>query len=88
MFRGVLLFGTVEKIGDYPAILLNVVLYAIAHIPKGLKEILGCFILGPILCILALEMHNIIVPTILHIIVCLSNEYFSIRKEVVKLVNN
>ena len=81
MFRGVLLFETVEKIGYYPAILLNAVLYAIFHIPKGLKEILGCFILGPILCILALKTHNILIPTILHITICLTNEVFSIGKE-------
>ena len=87
MFRGVLLFGTVEEIGYFPAILLNVSLYAFVHIPKGIKEVVGCFILGPILCVLALEMHNIIIPTILHITVCLSNEYFAIRAEVLKRIN-
>jgi membrane protease YdiL (CAAX protease family) len=80
MFRGILLFGTVGEMGYYPAIILNVVLYALAHIPKGWKEVLGCFILGPILCAVALYTHNIIIPTILHITVCLCNEYFSIRK--------
>lgn len=81
MFRGILLFGTVEEIGYYPAILLNVFIYAFVHIPKGMKEVLGCFILGPILCVVALEMHNIIIPTILHITVCLTNEFFAIQKE-------
>jgi len=80
MFRGVLLFGTVEEFGCYLAVILNVVLYAFVHIPKGKKEVLGCFILGPILCVVALMTHNILIPTILHISVCLCNEYFSIRK--------
>jgi len=84
MFRGILLFGTAEKIGCYPAVLLNVILYAIVHIPKGWKEVLGCFILGPILCVFALATHNILIPIILHVSLCLSNEYFSIRKEVGK----
>jgi membrane protease YdiL (CAAX protease family) len=80
MFRGVLLFGTVESFGYYLAVILNVVLYAFVHIPKGKKEVLGCFILGPILCITALETNTIFVPIVLHIAVCLTNEYFSIRK--------
>lgn len=88
MFRGVLLFGTVEEIGYYPAILLNVFLYAFVHIPKGIKEVLGCFILGPILCVLALNTNNILIPIILHISVCLSNEYFSIRAESKVMINN
>ena len=83
MFRGILLFGTLEELGYYPAIILNVVLYAVVHIPKGKKEVLGCFILGPILCFSAIETNTIIVPVILHISVCLSNEYFSIRTETV-----
>ena len=84
MFRGILLFGTVEEIGCYPAVILNVILYAFVHIPKGKKEVLGCFILGPILCAVALVSHNILIPAILHITVFLCNEYFSIRKEVAK----
>lgn len=79
MFRGILLFGTLEELGYYPAITLNVLLYAFVHIPKGRKEVLGCFILGPILCFSAVETNGIIVPVILHVLVCLSNEFFSIK---------
>jgi membrane protease YdiL (CAAX protease family) len=85
MFRGILLFGTVEEFGCYFAVILNVVLYAFVHIPKGKKEVLGCFILGPILCVVALITHNILISTILHISVCLCNEYFSIRKLQIKI---
>jgi membrane protease YdiL (CAAX protease family) len=81
MFRGVLLFGTVEEIGYYPAIILNVFLYAFVHIPKGGKEVLGCVLMGPILCILALKTHSIVIPIIVHVVLCLSNEFFSIRAE-------
>ena len=84
MFRGVLLFGTFEEMGYYPAIILNVALYAFVHIPKGRKEVLGCFILGPILCFSALETHSLLIPVILHVTLCLSNEYFSIRREIIK----
>jgi membrane protease YdiL (CAAX protease family) len=79
MFRGILLFGTVEEIGYYPAIILNVILYAFFHIPKGGKEVLGCFIMGPVLCFLALKTQSIIIPVIVHIALCLANEYFSIQ---------
>jgi len=87
MFRGILLFGTLEELGYYPAIILNVLLYAFVHIPKGGKEVLGCFILGPILCFSAVETNNIFVPIVLHVSVCLSNEYFSIRTEILKRGN-
>lgn len=81
MFRGILLFGTVEEIGFYPAIILNVFLYAFVHIPKGGKEVLGCVLLGPILCILALKTQSIAIPIFVHLSLCLSNEFFSIRAE-------
>jgi membrane protease YdiL (CAAX protease family) len=81
MFRGLLLFGLVEEFGKYPAIILNVVLYAFVHIPKGIKEVVGCFIMGPILCLTALHTGNVFAPIIIHISLCLANEYFSIRKQ-------
>jgi len=81
MFRGLLLFGIVEEFGKLPSIILNVVLYAFVHIPKGIKEALGCFILGPILCIVALYTETIFAPIVIHISLCLSNEFFSIRKK-------
>ena len=86
MFRGILLFGTIEEIGYYPAVILNVFLYAFVHIPKGKKEVLGCFILGPILCAVAVTTHNILIPTALHVSLCLWNEYFSIRRAEEKMM--
>jgi len=85
MFRGLLLFGLVEEFGYYESIILNVVLYAFVHIPKGMKEVLGCFIMGPILCVIALHTENISAPIIIHISLCLTNEYFSIRKQQKKI---
>ena len=84
MFRGILLFGTVEELGYYPAIILNVVLYAFVHLHKGWKEVVGCFILGPILCVMALKTDCLVTPIFVHLSLCLSNEYFSIRKENLK----
>ena len=85
MFRGLLLFGIIEEFGYYPTIILNVVLYAFVHVPKGIKEVLGCFIMGPILCFVALHTENIFAPIIIHISLCLGNEYFSIAKQQGKL---
>jgi membrane protease YdiL (CAAX protease family) len=71
----------VEAMGYYPAIILNVFLYAFGHIPKGWKEVLGCILLGPVLCVLALKTQNIAIPILVHLALCLSNEFFSIRAE-------
>ena len=87
LFRGILLFGTVEEMGLYPAIILNVVLYAFVHLHKGWKEVVGCFILGPILCVTALETNALITPICIHLSLCLANEFFSIRKERLKQVS-
>jgi membrane protease YdiL (CAAX protease family) len=82
MFRGILLFGIVEEMGYYPTIIFNVLFYAFVHIPKGRKEVLGCLLLGPVLCVLALKTGSIIIPVVVHIALCLANEYFSIRAEI------
>ncbi|MDR0367836.1 MAG: CPBP family intramembrane metalloprotease [Bacteroidales bacterium] len=81
MFRGILLFGTVEEVGYIISIVFNVFLYAFVHIPKGGKEVLGCLLLGPALCILALKTHSIAIPVFVHLSLCLSNEFFSVRAE-------
>jgi len=79
MFRGLLLFGLVPLLGIWPAIAVNAALYAYAHIPKNLGETLGAIPLGVIFCLLTLHTGTIWIALFVHIIMALSNSFFSLR---------
>lgn len=80
MFRGFLLFSFYHAWGSELAIAVNTSLYALAHLPKGMKETLGAIPLGIVLCILTLSTGNIWAAVLIHIIMALSNEWMSIYR--------
>lgn len=77
LFRGFLLFALYRVSGAWVATMVNVALYAIAHIPKGQKEAIGAIPLGLLLCYLTLRTGNIWIAVIVHITLALSNSFFS-----------
>ncbi|GAB4128772.1 MAG: hypothetical protein OHK0045_23400 [Raineya sp.] len=77
LFRGFLLFALYRISGAWVATMVNVALYAIAHIPKGQKEAIGAIPLGILLCYLTLKTNDIWVAVVVHIILALSNSFFS-----------
>jgi membrane protease YdiL (CAAX protease family) len=79
LFRGLLLFPFVETMGTWPAIALNISLYVLVHVPKGLKESVGSIPLGLVLCILTLETGTIWIAFFTHIALALSNQFFSLK---------
>ena len=79
LFRGFLFFPMVESQGVWAAISLNTVLYAVVHIPKGWREILGALPFGVVLCLAAYETGSFWVAFIAHGSQAVVNEYFSIR---------
>ncbi len=78
LFRGFLLYHCVYAFGIGPAIAINVGIYSLVHIPKGKKEAIGAIPLGLILCILTLKTGNILSAFIIHVIMALSNEWFTL----------
>jgi membrane protease YdiL (CAAX protease family) len=78
MFRGFLLFSCIQSFSIPVAILINICLYSLAHIPKGLKETIGSIPAGLIFCLLVIKLGSIWVALFIHIIMALSNEWFSI----------
>ncbi len=78
MFRALLFFPAVELLGTFPAIALNAGIYALVHIPKGKKEAIGSIFLGIILCLLVLHTGSFWIAFFIHIILALSNEWFSL----------
>jgi len=79
MFRGFLLFSCFYALDAPSAIAINVCIYSLVHLPKGMKETLGAIPLGLLLSYLTLESNSILIALVVHIIMALSNEWFSIR---------
>ncbi len=98
LFRGFLFFPLVNTIGVWPAISINIALYSISHIPKGLDETVGAILLGTVLCIATLQTGTIWVAFVSHVLLALSNSLFALkfhpemrivkaRKSEMKLIN-
>jgi membrane protease YdiL (CAAX protease family) len=78
IFRQLLLFSWAEAYGSYTAILVNVVLYALFHLPKGKLETLGSIPFGIILCLVSLQSGSFLPAFLLHFTLAASTEIFSI----------
>jgi len=78
LFRGFLLFSLYYAFGAPLAIALNVILYSLAHIPKGPREMLGSLPFGVILCWITLSTGSFFAAFVIHSLMALSNEFFAI----------
>jgi membrane protease YdiL (CAAX protease family) len=79
MFRGFLLFSCVRAFGVWPAIIINTSIYALVHVPKNAKEGIGAIPLGLLLCVITLQTGSIWVALIVHWVLSLANEWFSLK---------
>lgn len=79
LFRGFLLFSSVLILGLWPAIILNTAIYSLVHFPKGFKETIGAIPLGILLCYLTARTGSIWIAVATHIVMAVSNEWFSIH---------
>lgn len=77
MFRSFLLFSCYYAFGAMTAVIINLSLYALTHVPKGFKEAIGAIPLGIILCILTFKTGSIWIALIVHVVMALSNEWLS-----------
>jgi membrane protease YdiL (CAAX protease family) len=78
MFRGFFLFSSVALLGIWPAIIINTAIYSLVHIPKGRKETLGAIPFGIIISYLTIKTGTFWFAFFAHVILALSNEWFSI----------
>jgi len=77
-FRSLLLFLFAHWIGLWPAIAVNVIVYALVHLPKGIKEAIGAIPFGIILCLLCWQSGSFLIAFVAHLALALSNDYFSV----------
>jgi membrane protease YdiL (CAAX protease family) len=79
LFRGFLFFASLPVLGLPMAIVLNTIIYALVHLPKGYREIIGSVPLGILICYLTFITGSIWVAVFSHIVLALSSEWFSLR---------
>lgn len=76
LFRGLLLFSCHAAFGLWPAIAVNLALYAALHLPKGLKEATAAIPFGALLCYLAIESGSIWPAVLIHALQAITCEWF------------
>ena len=79
LFRGFLLFSALSVMDPWIAVTLNVALYSLAHLYKGPMETFGALPFGFLLCYITLATGNIWGAVLLHSVMALSNEWFSLK---------
>lgn len=72
-FRGVVLFVMIEDFGLVPAVIVNLILYALLHWFDK-KERYGSLLMGVILCSVSIYYHSIWPAIIIHLSLALSHE--------------
>ncbi|MBI3143514.1 MAG: CPBP family intramembrane metalloprotease [Bacteroidetes bacterium] len=68
LFRGVLLFPLVHALGLWPAVFINMAVYSLSHLPKGMDETLGALPIGLVLCLLTLASGTIWIAFAVHVV--------------------
>lgn len=78
MYRGLLLLVCYHAFGFWPAVAINLCFYSSTHIAKGFTETIGSFPFGLFLCYATISTGSIAVAFITHLILALSNDYYSV----------
>lgn len=77
-FRGILLFSCIRMLGVTMAIVVNVIIYSLAHIPKGKLEVLGAIPFGIVLCLVTIYTGSFWTAFGTHVIMAISSEWSSL----------
>lgn len=77
LFRGVLFLIPAIFLGFPIALMINLALYSISHIPKGLDEALVAVPVGVLFCILSYKTESIWLAFFLHLAMSISGNYFA-----------
>jgi membrane protease YdiL (CAAX protease family) len=85
LFRGILLFECNEALGFWPAIAINVSIYAAIHMVNGKDQAIGALIFGTIACYLTLTRGTILIPIFMHVTLSLTSDWFSVRLQKKKI---
>lgn len=77
LFRGVLWFLCYQAFGFVPALIINLIIYFLAHIDQGPLMSIGSIPVGVLLCVFAFMSGSFILPFIIHATMAVSYQCFS-----------
>jgi len=80
LFRGFFLFSLAAAAGLGWAVAADTAVYALAHLPKGVRETLGAIPLGGVLCLVSFDVGNIWPAVLAHLGLALSGEWLSLAR--------
>jgi len=78
LFRGVLWFLSSEAFGFWPALIINLLLYSIVHLPQGKLIALGTIPVGIVLCLLSHLTGSFIPAFLIHSFIAVLTDLFSL----------
>ena len=58
---------------------ISTIIYSLVHIPKNTREGIGAMPLGILLCLITFQTGTIWVAVIVHRVMALANEWFSLK---------
>lgn len=79
MFRGVLFMAVLPVLGFPTALGLNLAVYSLSHIQKGLREAGGCLLMGTVLCVATAWSGTIWIAFWIHYALAIINGLWAIR---------
>lgn len=79
LFRGYFFFECLTILPLWLTVVVNVIVYSAAHLPKGQKETLLSIPFGVLLCLLTIYTESFWAAAIIHIALALTNDCFAIR---------
>jgi membrane protease YdiL (CAAX protease family) len=78
LFRGVLWFLCYEAFGFWPALVINLLLYFLVHLPQGKFMALGALPVGIVLCLLSQLTGSFIAAFLIHSLIAVLTDLFSL----------
>jgi membrane protease YdiL (CAAX protease family) len=79
LFRGILFFAGTDYLPLWLNIIINTVLYAVAHLPKGKLEIIASVPFGIVLCLVSYNTGNFWAAWLIHLTLALSNSLIALK---------
>ena len=77
-FRGILWFLCLNAFGFWPALAINISIYSLVHLPKGIFMTIGAIPLGILFCLLTYYTGSFYLAFLTHASMTITNEMFSI----------
>jgi membrane protease YdiL (CAAX protease family) len=78
LFRGVLWFLCFEAFGFWPALIINLLLYFLVHLPQGKFMAMGALPVGIVLCLLSQLTGSFIPAFLIHSLIAVLTDLFSL----------